>query len=78
MVRSSSAAHALHVREVSQPQPIQSNGHTARRLGVEPVKPDAESISPVPLEIFPDLDYLSDGNIYCPIAAGAGIFISHF
>jgi hypothetical protein len=61
------AADALHIREVSQSQLVEGSGNPARRLGVEPVKPDAEEIAPIRPEIFPDFDHLPNGSIYCPI-----------
>src|ERR1035441_2977181 len=55
---------ALHIREVSQAQPIECGGHSPRRLGVEPVKPLPEVVSSVTAEIFPDVDHLDNGSIY--------------
>jgi hypothetical protein len=61
------AADALHIREVSQAQPVECSGHSPRRLGVEPVKPLPEEVSSVTAEIFPDVNHLDNGSIYYPI-----------
>src|ERR1035438_1735952 len=61
------AADSLHIREVSQAQPVECGGHSPRRLGVEPVKPLPEEVSSVMAEIFPDVDHLDNGSIYYPI-----------
>src|ERR1035437_497959 len=61
------AADALHIREVSQAQPVECGGHSPRRFGVEPVKPLPEEISAVTAEIFTDVNHLDNGSIYYPI-----------
>jgi hypothetical protein len=60
------AADSLHIREVSQAQPIECGGHSPRRFGVEPVKPLPEVVSSVTAEIFPDVNHLDNGSIYYP------------
>src|ERR1039458_8452121 len=41
------AADSLHIREVSQAQPVECGGHSPRRLGVETVTPLPEEVSSV-------------------------------
>jgi len=62
-----SAADTLHIREIPQSQAIKGGRYTACGLGIQPVKPRSEEISPVPAKIFPDVDHLFDGSIYFPI-----------
>jgi len=65
-------ADALHVREISLPEPIQRRCHLGRRRGVELIEPAAKRRATGGIEIF---DYaVSDtgyGNLYVTITQAA-------
>src|ERR1035437_5693237 len=56
------AADSLHIREVSQAQPVECGGHSPRRLGVEPGKPLPEVVSSVTAAICQAVDNLANGR----------------